>query len=319
MRKALRPLRKNLAIEAVATVRFETPPGKQMQIDFGSMTININHTATKVYFFAAVLGYSRRQYVEAFLHERQTSWFQGIEGAFQHFGGIPKEVLLDNARALVSKHNPLSREVLFNDRFHTFSNDWGFTPKACAPYRARTKGKDENTVKYIKRNAIAGREFTSIEDLQKHLKWWMKEVADVRIHGTTHEKPIDRFEQKEFPALKPLNGKPPFHQIREVQRIVQTDACIEFDTNFYSVPWHLIKQPVMVQMVDNEVKIIYQTEEVARHPVCDGKRERCINNTHLKGIITMEKDSKNEMQTKPKAIELLRPLTEYEIVAGGGW
>ena len=128
VRKAVKPFRNKLENEALATVRFETPPGKQMQIDFGSITVTINNTPTKVHFFAAILGYSRRQYVQAFLHERQRAWFEGIEGAFQHFNGVPKEILLDNARALVSKHNPLSREVVFNDRIPHICKLLGFYP-----------------------------------------------------------------------------------------------------------------------------------------------------------------------------------------------
>jgi len=222
VRKAVRPFRKKLAIEAVATIRFETPPGKQMQMDFGSMKVRIDGEPIRVYFFAAVLGYSRRQCVHASLNESQISWFKGIESAFHHFNGISQEILLDNARALVSHHNPLTREVRFNERFHAFARYWGFTPKACAPYRARTKGKVESTVKYIKMNAIAGHEFKSLEALQSHLDTWMREVSDTRIHGTTHERPIDRFQTEEIQYLSPL-GKPPFHQIREVQRIVQSE------------------------------------------------------------------------------------------------
>jgi len=314
VRRAVQPLRKSLEMEAIATVRFETPPGKQMQIDFGSITVRINGEKTKVHFFAAILGFSRRQYVKVFLNERQTSWFSGIEGAFEHFGGIPAEILLDNAKALVKKHNPVSREVVFNDRFHTFANYWGFTPKACAPYRARTKGKDENTVKYIKKNAIAGHDFKSMEDLEGHLCWWMREVSDVRVHGTTHERPIDRFNEKEQNVLKPLNGKPPFHQVRELHRVVQTDACIELDTNFYSVPWHLIKHLVTVQLVDNDVRIFYEHKEVARHPVKTGRRERSIQEKHLKGVITPLQVAKEK-----KPADLLRPLSEYESIVGGAW
>jgi hypothetical protein len=293
-----------------------------MQIDFGSITVKIGKTPVKVHFFAAILGYSRRQYVQAFLHERQRAWFEGIEGAFHHFQGIPKEILLDNAKALVSKHNPLSREVVFNDRFHTFASYWCFTPKACAPYRARTKGKDENTVKYIKKNAIAGHEFNSFEDLQKHLEWWMREISDPRIHGTTHEKPIDRFKETEVQCLTPINRKPPFQQIREMQRVVQTDACIELDTNFYSVPWHLIKQLVTVQVIDEEVRIHYRSEEIAKHPICYGKRNRSIHQGHLKGIITATKvlqEEEADIHPTQKNAELLRPLSEYEAVAGGSW
>lgn len=167
--KAVKSFRQKLVNETLATIRYETPPGKQLQIDFGSMRIKIAGELRKVFFFAATLGYSRRQYVQAFLHERQSAWLTGMEGAFNYFGGITEEVLLDNAKPLVSSHNSATREVLFNPRFRAFADYWKFKPKACAPYRARTKGKDERTVGYVKKNAIAGREFTSIEALHAHL------------------------------------------------------------------------------------------------------------------------------------------------------
>jgi transposase len=143
----------------------------------------------KVSLFVATLGYSRRTYVAMFLHERQSAWLQGLEGAFRHFGGLTRELLIDNARALVNEHDVQTREVAFNDRFHALCRDWGVTPRACAPYRPRTKGKDERGVGYVKRNAIAGHCFASLEGLQAHLARWMREVADVRVHGTTNEPP----------------------------------------------------------------------------------------------------------------------------------
>lgn len=323
--RAVKPFRKKLVTEALATIRFETPPGKQMQIDFGTIAIKIAGNVRRVHFFAAVLGYSRRQYVQAFLHERQSAWFDGMEGAFQHFGGVPQQILLDNAKALVTSHNPLTREVVFNDKLHAFASYWNFIPKACAPYRARTKGKDENTVKYIKRNAIAGREFLSFEELEEHLAWWMREVSDTRVHGTTGERPIDRFQRDEVSALCSTEGKPPFYQIRELKRIVQSDAHVEIDSNFYSVPWQLIKQQVLVQVIDQEIKIFYDLEEVASHPVCFSRRQRSTNRGHLSGIVganwsnNKEKQCEANVNVKVEDAEFLRPLAEYEAVAGGGW
>lgn len=320
--RAVRPFRQKLVADAIATVRFETPPGKQMQIDFGTMTLKVAGEIRRVHFFAAVLGYSRRQYVKAFSHERQVAWFEGIEGAFQHFGGVPEQVLLDNAKALVLSHNPLTREVVFNDKLHAFASYWKFTPKACAPYRARTKGKDENTVKYLKKNAIAGREFSSWEQLEAHLAWWMREVSDARIHGTTEEKPIERFLRDEANALRSLERKPPFYQARELKRIVQSDACVEVDSNFYSVPWKFIKKQVFVQIFDQEVKIFYGTEEVASHPVCFGRRLRITNPNHLSGIVGASWFKAEEKKSEVviiKQAEFLRPLEEYEAVVGGGW
>ena len=96
-------LRRELAAEARATIRFETPPGQQLQIDFGERQVTIGDEKVKVYLFVATLGYSRRLYVRPFRNERQESWFAGVEGAFRHFGGVTKEVLLDNDRGLVAR------------------------------------------------------------------------------------------------------------------------------------------------------------------------------------------------------------------------
>ena len=160
--RAVSHLRRELAAAALATVRFETPPGRQMQIDFGQRRIAVEGCEQgRVYLFVATLGYSRRVYAQAFPHERQSAWLEGIEGAFRHFGGLPGELLLDNASALVKHHDAATREVEFNDRLHAFARYWGVRPVACAPYRARTKGKDERGVGYVKHNAIAGRSFAS--------------------------------------------------------------------------------------------------------------------------------------------------------------
>ncbi len=324
--KAVKPFRQKLNNEALATIRFETPPGHQLQIDFGSMKVKIAEELVKIFFFAATLGYSRRQYVQAFLHERQSAWLEGMENAFRHFGGITQQVLLDNPKPLVTSHNPLTREVLFNHRFCAFADYWQFKPKACAPYRARTKGKDERTVGYVKKNAIAGREFSSFEALQEHLVWWMRDIADQRIHGTTKEKPIERFERDEVSTLQLLNDRPPFQLGRDLQRIVHTDACVEVDNNFYSVPWHLIKQEVTVQISETQVCILHGATEVARHPICAGERQRSIDPHHLKGIVGahlfIENTSSPELKKITSAMplsDLLRPLSEYEAVVGGGW
>ena len=159
----------------------------------------------------------------------------GIEAAFRHFGGVPEEVLLDNARALVTLHDAATREVTFNDRLKAFAGYCRFRPRACAPYRARTKG-NERGVGYVKRNAIAGHAFESWAALEVHLAWWMREIADVRVHGTTGEPPLVRFERDEAAALRPIAGRPPFRQIRELVRKVQADCAVEIDTNAYSCP-----------------------------------------------------------------------------------
>ena len=119
--RAVKGLRQALRAEARATLRFETPPGHQLQIDFGETRASIGGEDVRLYLFVATLGYSRRVFVRAFRHERQSARFDGVEAAFGRFGGVPQEVLLDNARALVDRHDAATREVAFNERLIAFA------------------------------------------------------------------------------------------------------------------------------------------------------------------------------------------------------
>jgi transposase len=119
--RAVSPLRQALRAEAQATVRFETPPGRQLQIDFGELWVEIGGERVRLYLFVVTLRYSWRTYVQAFRHERQSAWFEGLEGAFRHFGGVRREVQLDNARALADHHDTETREVRFNERPNAFA------------------------------------------------------------------------------------------------------------------------------------------------------------------------------------------------------
>jgi hypothetical protein len=249
---------------------------------------------------------------------------QGLEGAFRHFGGTTREVLMDNAKALVNKHNVQTREIVFNERFGSFCRYWAVIPRACAPYRARTKGKDERGVGYVKHNAIAGHTFTSLDALRSHLSHWMREVADVRVHGTTGEPPLERFERAERAVLRPINGRAPFLQVRELRRCVHSDACIELDTNRYSVPWRLIGENLTVVVCERQVHVLYAGNEVACHPQSLSRRTSIIDRRHLVGIVgggerARGAPSLSLITPVPADAELLRPLSEYESALGGSW
>src|SRR5690606_24298293 len=118
------------------------------------------------------------------------------EAAFAHFGGRPQTLLIDNARALVERHDIQHRQVRLNSRFEAFCRHWDVAVRACAPFRARTKGKTENGVGYVKKNAIAGYAFDSGSALDAYLARWQREVADVRIHGTIGVSPAERFKRE---------------------------------------------------------------------------------------------------------------------------
>ena len=328
--RAVAHLRRELEAEAQATVRFETPPGHQLQIDFGERRVTIAGVATKVFLFVATLGYSRRLHVRAFRDERQESWFEGLESTFQHFGGVTAEVLFDNDRGLVARHDIETREVEFNAKFRAFAKHWGFRPRACAPYRARTKGKDERGVGYVKNNAIAGRTFASWAAMEAHLDMWTRTVADARIHGTTGETPMERFARDEAQALKSIAGIPPFQVLREVTRKVQADCAIEVDGNAYSVPWRLIGEGVRVTITGGVLRISHAGREVAVHARHGGRHQRVIDPTHFEGVAGfrgakpvrlagIEADPALAEELPIPAPALLRPLAEYEALIGGGF
>ena len=318
--RAVAPLRQALRAEARACIRFETPPGKQLQIDFGETRVMIAEEPVRLHLFVATLGYSRRVFVRAFRHERQSAWFDGLEGAFRHFGGLPQEVLLDNAKALVEHHDAVTRAVRFNGRLLAFARYWGVGVQACAPYRARTKGKDERGVGYVKRNAIAGHRFVSWAALEAHLAWWMREIADRREHGTTGEAPLVRFARDEAARLRSIDGRPPFRQVRELARRVQADCAIEVDANSYSVPWRFIGDLVQIVVSDGRLSIRHDGTEIAAHAETAGRRQRIVDPAHFHGVVGAARPA---VAAAPAASEpapaLLRPLAEYEQAVGGGW
>jgi hypothetical protein len=245
-----------------------------------------------------------------------------MEGAFQAFGGIPHEVLLDNARALIVHHDPSSREVVLHPRLHAFARHWGFRVRACAPYRARTKGKDERGVGYVKNNAIAGRGFASWGQMEAHLACWSREIADQRIHGTTGEAPIERFQRDEARALKPLAGMPAFGTMRDLSRIVGGDCAVALDGNAYSVPWRLIGERVRVIASAGTICIQHGGQEVARHVERERYHGRVDDDAHLAGLVgsrSVPMHRRPEIPACEDAAGLLRPLAEYEAIAGGSF
>lgn len=321
VQRAVEPFRRELRAAVVATTRFETPPGYQLQIDFGQRQVWIGEEKRRVKLFVATLGCSRRVHVRVFVGERQAHWFEGLESTFEEFGGVPETVLLDNPRALVKHHDAATREVVFHDRFQAFAKHYGFRPQACAPYRARTKGKDESGVGYVKRNGIAGRRFASFAELEAHLAWWTREVANQRVHGTTGRVPIEHFAEEEAQRLQALPTYGRFEQVRELTRRVTTDCSVVVDTNAYSVPWLLIGERVRVLVSANQVRVHHGAGEVAAHPRSRGRRQRITDAAHFAGVAGAE----GRAVRRPRAVgesgsdSLLRPLEEYAEIAGGSW
>jgi len=318
VQRAVETRRRETRAAQVATVRYETAPGHQMQIDFGQKWVCLAGDWVRVYLLVAVLSYSRRLYVHAFLSERQDDWREGIAAAFRHFGGVPATLLGDNARALVERRDRDTGAVSFHPGYLAFCRDWDVQPRACAPYRARTKGKTESGVKYVKRNGLAGRSFESFGALHAHLAQWMLQ-ADARVHGTTHEVPMDRFERDERAALRPLPQRAMPARQRSLRRRVSHDAFVDVDTIRYSVPYRLVRDWVEVRVGETQVQIIAGAECVAIHRRAVEPHTRVIDSTHFKGLWRAADDVGRPTSPAARSTlgELGRSLHEYADVIGG--
>lgn len=315
VQRAVRQQRNAALAADLASVRFETPPGKQMQIDFGQKRVCIGDAMVVVHLMTAVLSYSRRVFVRAFLAERGDDWREGIADAFRHFGGVVRVVLGDNAKALVVGRDRMTCVVTYHPAYLAFCRDWDVEPRACAPYRARTKGKVESGVKYVKRNALAGRSFASFAALEDHLREWMFE-ADRRVHGTTFERPIDRFERDEAATLRPLPSRPLAARHQRLARRVANDALVAVDTVRYSVPHRFIREHVEVALGEHEVRVFLGTDLIASHPRSFEPHGLVVDSKHYAGLWRTPRKT-HEAATQDVGLAAYgRSLDEYAAALG---
>ena len=282
---AVRPLRAAASVAALTQRRFETAPGEQAQVDWGQLTVRLAGTPTKVHVLVMTLGYSRRGYAEGFLHERIPNLLAAHENAFSHFGGRCETLLYDRMRTVVlgttTDATGAGRPRL-NTTFEAFARHWGFTPRLCQAYRAKTKGKVESGVKYVKRNFAPGRVFRDLEDFNAQLASWQAEVADLRIHGTTHQRPIDRFAD-EAHALIPTASQTSFLQATVRDRVVAQDWLVSIESNRYSVPFGLIGKTVQVVREGGNWVIRHRGQVVAEHVVLAGRAQLSVRPEHGPG------------------------------------
>jgi len=282
VRDAVRPLRLETTAAALTQCRFETEPGEQAQADWGQVRVLFGSQIAEVHIFVMTLGYSRRGWAEGYEHERMESLLAAHEHGFEHFGGVTREILYDRMRTVIQGERDGSKR--WNPTFAAFAQHWGFEPRVCRPYRAQTKGKVESGVKYVKRNFLPGREFRDLEDFNAQLAAWQAEVADRRIHGTTHEPPIERF-AREANALTPLADRAGFLAAMPRPRVVAEDWLVSIDTNRYSVPWRLIGATVEVFQVGGHWQIRHRGVVVAEHAMLPGRHQLSVNPEHGPGAV----------------------------------
>jgi len=277
----VRPLRADQLSAERTLRRFETPPGRQSQIDWGTARIPFRRGPQVRHIFVLTLGFSRRSFYLPALNETLPQFLDAHERAFEYFEGHTREHLYDRPRTVCQ---PSEGRTLWNPTFKAFAEYWGFEPRLCQPYRARTKGKVEAGVKYFKGNFLPGREFVDDVDLMEQLLQWMAEIADLRVHGTTHERPVDRFAE-ERRHLLPTARQPSFRLEARQVRMVADDYLVSFEANRYSVPFTLIGRPVEVLRRDGQVRLFHRGTLVAEHPELPGKYQVRILPEHSPGAI----------------------------------
>jgi transposase len=267
-------------------------PAQAMQVDWGECgRVQIGSTTRKVSVFVAVLCYSRLAYIEFTLSQRKAEFYRAIVHALEFFGANPRAIIVDNLKAAVI--NGSGRDACFHPEFLALCGHYYMQPLACERRDPESKGIVEAKVRYVKRNALAGRgdELVRFEDYVAFAPRWCDEIANVRIHETTRERPADRF-QKERSRLRALPTIP-FDTDEIAPAVVSPHARVEFDANRYSVPPHLTRQTVTIRADGHELRIVHQGQIVARHSRCHERRQLIVLPDHRLAALSLRKRSRS--------------------------
>ena len=271
-------------------------PGEALQVDWGAChRLKIGNTLRRVSVLVAVLCYSRLCYIEFSLAEKKEDFYRCIVNALKFFGGIPGKIIFDNLKAAVISGS--GKYACFHPEFLELCGHFCLQPIACARRDPESKGMVETNVRYVKQNALAGRddELTCWEDYGVLAEYWRDQVANVRIHETTRERPVDRFQQEQ-PLLRSLPSAD-FDTDEVVPAVVSSHARVRFDSNRYSVPPKLARKTVLVRADPRQVRVLYQGQEVACHARCFERRQLIRQDEHLLEAKTLRRrQTKNAVE-----------------------
>ncbi len=300
-------LRKDRRIQAV--YRYETDPGKQSQVDFGEFGyIDIDGKHRKLYAFSTILGYSRMRYVEFTTDISTENVIRMHLNAFSVFGGFTDTILYDNMKQVVIDRKLKASESRFNQKFMDFAEYYGIVIRLCYPYRPETKGKIENTIKYVRNNFWAGRTFESLSDINVQCREWLKKVNS-QVHGTTHEVPVERWKKE---SLNPLSSVPAYMTRKEEIRKVSRDCYVSYKGNRYSVPWKYAGRECRIIEESALVKIEIDSSIVAEHSLIPGTGRISRKKEHFEGLLKAIRDENSAVYGQ--MVET-RDLKRYEEVA----
>jgi transposase len=267
-------------------------PAQAMQVDWGECgRVQIGATTRKVSAFVAVLCYSRLMFIEFTLSQSKAEFYRSLVHALEFFGGSPGAIIFDNLKAAVL--NGSGRAACFHPEFLALCGSFCLQPIACERRDPESKGIVEGGVRYVKQNALAGRgeELARFEDYLALASSWRDRVANVRVHETTRERPVDRF-QRERSLLRPLPAVP-FDTDELVMAVVSPHARIEFDGNRYSTPPDLARRPVTIRASRDELRVLHEGQVVAQHVRCYQRGQLIVLPDHRLAALTLRRRSRS--------------------------
>lgn len=250
-----------------ATIRFETNPGLQAQVDWkeSKRLTNKNGEIFEINIFLIILGYSRLKYIELTVDRKQSTVFQGLVNAFKFFGGVPKEILFDNMKTVVDQSKSEYNKPVINSTFYEFSKDMGFEVILCRAFRPQTKGKVENLAKIMDRLDAYNNEFETLDELDEIVRELNIDLNN-EVSQATNERPIERFKKEKehlnkLPRIDVLEG----FITKPITRKVSKESMITFGKSKYSVHPKYIGKQVPLEVKANTLYIYYSKELVKTH------------------------------------------------------
>jgi transposase len=263
-------------------VRFETPPGEQAQVDFARFDIEfLDEPGVKriVWLFSMVLGHSRFIWARFVLHQDMQSVLRCHMAAFAALGGVPREILYDRMKTAVIGEDP-DGLVIYNRALLDLARPYGFQPRACKPYRAKTKGKVERPFRYVREDFFLGGVFRNLDDMNAQLQLWLDTVANPRIHATTKRVVNEAF-LEEKNALRPL-PLTPYRAVLRLERRASHEGMVSVDGNLYSVPDTTRRRVLEVHVFADAIRIFEDGTLIAAHAPLEGRGEKRLDPTHRK-------------------------------------
>ena len=275
-----------------AFLKLDFAPGETAQVDWGEFgTIGVGATRRRLSFFLMVLCYSRRLYLEFTVSQTMEFFLSCHENAFVAFGGVPQKIMVDNLKSAVLQRL-VGAAPVFNPKYLDFSRHWGFEIKPCNVRSGNEKGRVENGVGYVKKNFLAGLELPDFGALQPAATLWMDTVANVRMHESTHQRPIDRFEEERAP-LRALN--PAGFDLARVTTVRATKQFrVPLDTNHYSVPARYAGQRLLLKAYADRVCIYERDQLVARHVRSMDRHKDVDDPEHERELLVQRKSAREQ-------------------------